>query len=174
MKRFLRNLAAAASVLLALAIAALWVRSHFIADCIAGTTSARRRVEVISAKGEVYVRVACPYPYPDPFDWRQYDPDIYQRGPWYAFGFGYRRDVITFVPLHTGPPDVPPAPYWMARVPHWFPLLIFSAYPARRAWVARRRRRERLLREQRLCVRCGYDLRASVNRCPECGTPFAP
>ena len=51
--------------------------------------------------------------------------------------------------------------------------LFFGAMGIAFSWLVFRSERER--RRQRLfgrCRVCGYDLRASVERCPECGTPI--
>ena len=174
MNRLLRNLAAAASALLTAATAVLWVRSHVAFDRVTFTTSAARYVDVASAQSGIGLRVAKPYPYREPLEWGRSYSYIPVRGPWYALGFAFHRGWIRFVPMHTGPPDFPPAPYAELRVPYWFLLLVFAAYPFGRAWLALRRRRERLRRARGACLCCGYDLRASTGRCPECGTAFAP
>jgi hypothetical protein len=55
-----------------------------------------------------------------------------------------------------------------AAVPYWF-LALLTAVPALlKWWAASRVRRKRRLG---LCINCGYDLRGSPERCPECGTP---
>ena len=55
-------------------------------------------------------------------------------------------------------------------VPHWFVIAGSGVLPA--LWFRRRRRTRYRLRHG-LCPSCGYDLRASPGRCPECGPAVA-
>lgn len=61
---------------------------------------------------------------------------------------------------------LPLMPVWMpfAADVTFYGLLTYGAVSAWRAMKRRRRQR------RGLCAECGYDLRASPNRCPECGT----
>jgi hypothetical protein len=55
----------------------------------------------------------------------------------------------------------------MVTLPYWLLLLLAAprvALPIRRWFIRRRRKRKGL------CQTCGYDLRMSTGRCPECGT----
>ena len=53
-------------------------------------------------------------------------------------------------------------------VPYWF--ILSATAPAPIAWVVIAfRRRNRLTEAGNHCKHCGYDLRATVGRCPECG-----
>ena len=61
--------------------------------------------------------------------------------------------------------------WWLVSVPHLLPLAAMAIWPAMRVRSALRRRR---WRRHGRCALCGYDLRASVERCPECGTPRDP
>ena len=83
-------------------------------------------------------------------EWRQrgYGPS------WAGFGVGRRA--------------VPSIDYRLAMFPVWSVAALTALLPA--AWAVRRRRgrREQRLAEGR-CVACGYDLRATPKRCPECG-----
>jgi hypothetical protein len=53
-------------------------------------------------------------------------------------------------------------------IPIWFLLLAFGFMPGR---AVVKRLRERRHARVGMCRVCGYDLRASPDRCPECGTP---
>lgn len=56
---------------------------------------------------------------------------------------------------------------FLVVLPYW--VLIAVSAPAPAVWLTLFWRRRRNAHSQ-LCTRCGYDLRASPDRCPECGS----
>jgi len=50
----------------------------------------------------------------------------------------------------------------------WLPFVLTAVCPT--LWPILRRARKRKLARSGFCVRCGYDLRATPEKCPECGT----
>jgi hypothetical protein len=58
--------------------------------------------------------------------------------------------------------------YWFV-VPAWMAAALFGLLPALRACALARSRRTARRTRAGQCVCCGYDLRATPRRCPECG-----
>jgi hypothetical protein len=85
--------------------------------------------------------------------------------------------VLGFAVIHNdfaGKLNMPASPrqiVWKFLIPHWAMVFVLGVVPA--IWLYVRLRpmsvRARRLQEGR-CIQCGYDLRASPERCPECGT----
>jgi hypothetical protein len=87
----------------------------------------------------------------------------------YGFNFYHDRRVSPYADGTTGlNVDVG------VEAPYWFVALVLAVTPAARLHAALRRRQP--LRRLRACQCpiCGYDLRASAGKCPECGEPIAP
>jgi hypothetical protein len=82
---------------------------------------------------------------------------------WYErWGFSWVRTTSTR-------PNAIPGVYaraWAVTIPHW--LLIVLGLPLPLLWFWNRRQSKRWAKAG-LCIGCGYDLRASPGRCPECG-----
>ncbi len=57
--------------------------------------------------------------------------------------------------------------YGVVVLPFW-PLVMLFCSTLWLAWMPLHRRRKR--KKLGLCLKCGYDLRGSKDRCPECGT----
>lgn len=98
-------------------------------------------------------------------------------GPFDGHGFICRLPESGMPVVAAHPPRVTVyGRYGLVLVIPFYELFMLSLlFPAARLLVwATRRRRELERRRMGLCPACGYDLRASKDCCPECGTPVPP
>lgn len=162
-----------------LATCLLWVRSYTFDDGIARESYSssvdspgsapswmETCVEICSSHGTlgIYVMHVFPnfYIYPS-----QCPPTQFEWSSDYSFTFPQiRRDAakpLGFVYIAGGSP---PTTYWAIGIPHWIAAIVFAFFPIRLVarWLGKRDKAQELV-----CEACGYDLRATPDRCPECG-----
>jgi hypothetical protein len=186
--RRLLNVVTALSLLLCVAVCVLWVRSNRIQDCLLARSGGGRLVEVDSRRGRLGLTVLRHWPRERPSAWVSAPvgrgpprdvPQIVFAAPdappglavneWERLGFiGWAGTVCatTDAGAYTAP-----TVGWSLEGPHAAVFLVTGILPCLRlvGWL----RRWRVARERSgmgRCASCGYDLRATPGRCPECGT----
>ena len=177
-----------------LATAVMWARSYWIVDRIHGDQATETQylgyTSVASWRGRLllqFERQSKPLPkslfftgalgYESYESWPSPPAEPPVKGPlapqFYSApsGFGWR--IVTF---HTRLPNALrsiPVDYGVTRnaifVVPFYAIAILTILPPL-LWLRARLRR----RPPGGCPICGYDLRASPDRCPECGTPVSP
>ena len=195
MRRRLFYLLTASSLLLCMALSVLWVRSLRRSDnlgrerfAIHADAVEHHAVYAVSSGGSVEFcrwhsrhfdpadRAALAARATDGWRWFWRDSPYgsfsgLRRTPTLAerLGFGHRDERVE-VEDENGTRIVATREHRAITLPYWLPVLLTAALPLVRAG----RKLRPLLRRRHgrlgLCRSCGYDLRATPGRCPECGT----
>jgi hypothetical protein len=146
------------SLLFCLATAGLWVRSYRLGESI-GWRRGNTLYYAVNGRGGMGLATTNVGEgiYSPGWNYNAWSRPSYGRGGWPQSSFWNRHGfVFTKAELFTG-----------ILVPAWLLVSIFLSLPSVRfiVFCVRRRRIQR-----GGCATCGYDLRATPDRCPECGT----
>jgi hypothetical protein len=180
MIRRLFTLLRALSLVLCVATCVFWVRGYFVAD--EWIVSHERPGEALVDKRQLVARsghggwefsykhfrlIESSLPRDDRFSLDHFGYDVVSAGT-VADQLGFSADRFVSRSFRgafaSGTRD-----FLTIRFPCWFLLALFAAAPLVHLRKLRLARRERLRQSGGLCPGCGYDLRASPDRCPECG-----
>ena len=170
-KRRFFSVLSAISLLLFVAVVALWVRSYWVGEGFCWRTNGGQYLRLGSQRGGLWYSSARL----SQGKRLGYDPSGYQRGPvadsmdgdvtelrWSRIGFRYYGSDRGYLFARKR----------YIRIPHW---ALVAASGTVLAWCLSRSPRRRRTRRRGDCAACGYDFRATPGRCPECGlVPEAP
>jgi hypothetical protein len=161
------NALAILSLLLFAATVALWIRTYWRDDQITiysrySTATQPSALIFITASYPYFTRAGFYQSFPIRRNFHQFDQflrltimhrtkGVYVR----CLGFAFSSNLESSV--------APPCRFVWVGIPLWFPLVVSSITPA--LWLLKRKTRAKIGK----CVICGYDLRATPDRCPECG-----
>jgi hypothetical protein len=145
------------SLILAVLVAVMWVRSQWRSDAVwTSTRAGLTRPRAIFLSNGLAIS-AVHWVTPAPISMASYRSGLPLHGSWdhSCLGVGWEKK------------SSPIASWTMIAIPYAYLLALFSLLPAIRLfhWVRRRG-----LNRPGHCATCGYDLRATPDRCPECGT----
>jgi len=146
------TLLSAVSFVLCAAAAVLWPATHTVGVTLARFSTSDAEYRLISGHGNAqFAKVPFVRPTASPQSWEETTRVGCTLSQWIIDG------------QHG----------WAASVPHLLLIGVFAIPPTLglSSWL-RRKRRQRYA--PALCRHCGYDLRASHDRCPECGTKIVP
>lgn len=173
MKRMLSITVTVVSALLAVGVCCLWVRSYWFTDQLSWSAcrnepafGRRTNCTLLSAAGRTELAVWWEFSSNRCQQRKSFFHQISRGGRLLSHNLtrlGFRH-VRASYPRTT--PSLPPNTIITQGAPHWFFLVPTLPYPLSRlpGWLRHRRRVKR-----GLCIGCGYDLRGSSDRCPECG-----
>ena len=142
MRRRLFNIATALSLVLCAGVLALWVRSFLPTHLRFQAKQGQLIVYANEMPDVAFEQVMALPPAPLPWDWQKLGVAKVQMN---FFGHDTFIAGVSF--------------FWLAGACAALPVW----------WLIDRSRRRRRERGHR-CGKCGYDLRATPDRCPECGT----
>jgi hypothetical protein len=181
MKRLMRiflNAATVLSLLLCVVSTVLWIRGRSVTDFV-GWSGSERCVGILTGDGRArlqFIDDASVSP-----GWEFHIGDVLRPG---RYGSTWDSDLrgadflggrwgVAYSIGMTGPgPFRHGGRAWRSLyIPHWLSTLL-TAVPAMLALTLRFRRKRKILAGH--CPTCGYDLRATPDRCPECGTVTKP
>ena len=153
------------SALLALGVLGVWVRSYWYLDAVDGVSIDNNCAWTIQASNGLVELIFSYEPEPPKYG------ILWGFGSWpggrlqFAGSGGTMIERLGFRYMRAGPLR---PPNWLTIInfPHWFVFVLLAAYPS---WFVRKSMRRRKRVKGGHCVGCGYDLRGSAERCPECG-----